>query len=97
MELVDILLNERVNITLASDDLREFATILANNILSDRREMKETISDQPIPQAEALKRWNKSRQTFVNWRKKGLVTAYTINGRIYYKPSEIMAALQKKL
>jgi len=51
--------------------------------------------DQPIPQAEAIKRWKKTRQTFVNWRKKGLINAYTIDGKIYYKPSELISAMKK--
>jgi hypothetical protein len=52
-------------------------------------------ADQPITQAEAIKRWKKSRQTFVNWRKKGLINAYTIDGKIYYKPSELIDAMKK--
>jgi hypothetical protein len=52
-------------------------------------------ADQPITQAEAIKRWKKTRQTFVNWRKKGLITAYSIDGKIYYKPSELISAMKK--
>ena len=51
--------------------------------------------EQPISQAEAVEFLGKSRQTLINWRRKGVITAYNLGGRIYYKPSELLAALQK--
>lgn len=91
MELVDILQSERAYLIIKSEDLHELAEILSQ----PKKQIVIPDNDQPITQTVAIKRWDKTRQTFVNWRKKGLITAYTINGRIYYKPSEIMTALQK--
>lgn len=51
--------------------------------------------EQPISQAEAVEFLGKSRQTLISWRKKGLITAYHLGGRIFYKPSELLSALQK--
>lgn len=51
--------------------------------------------EQPITQAEAAEFLGKSRVTLISWRKKGLIQAYRINGRVYYKPSELSGALQK--
>jgi len=73
-------------------DFQNYSDDLISKVIS---EFVKPESDQPIPQAEALKRWGKTRQTFVNWRKKGLITAYTIDGKIYYKPSELINAMKK--
>lgn len=51
--------------------------------------------EQPITQAEAAEFLGKSRQTIINWRKKGIIQAYKLSGRIFFKPSELLSALQK--
>ena len=51
--------------------------------------------EQPISQAEAAEFLGKTRVTLINWRKKGLITGYRIGGRVFYKPSELLSALQK--
>ncbi len=51
--------------------------------------------EQPIPQEEAVKFLKKSRQTLSEWRKKGFIKAYRLGGRIYYKKSELLSALEK--
>ena len=51
--------------------------------------------EQPISQSEAVEFLGKSRQTIINWRKKGIINAYHLGGRIYFKPSELLSALQK--
>lgn len=51
--------------------------------------------EQPISQAEAVEFLGKSRQTIISWRKKGIINAYHLGGRIYFKPSELLEALQK--
>lgn len=51
--------------------------------------------EQPISQAEAVIFLGKSRQSLINYRKKGVIQAYKLSGRIYYKPSELLSALQK--
>ena len=51
--------------------------------------------EPPISQSEAVVFLGKSRATLINWRKKGVITAYHLGGRIYYKRSELLSALQK--
>lgn len=34
--------------------------------------------------------------TLCDWTKKGLLTAYAVGNRVYYKPEEIRAAMTKK-
>lgn len=51
--------------------------------------------EPPITEKEAEKFLNKSRQTLRMWRYAGIIKGYRINGRIYYKKSELLAALQE--
>ena len=51
--------------------------------------------EQPITQREASEFLGKSEQTLISWRKRGIITAYRLSGRIYYKPSELLLAMQK--
>jgi hypothetical protein len=52
-------------------------------------------TEQPLTQAEAEQFLGKSRQTLYSWRKRQLIKAYTLGGRVYYKPSELLSALEK--
>lgn len=52
-------------------------------------------TEQPITTSEAVEFLGKSRQTLISWRRKGIITAYRLGGRVYYKPSELLSALQK--
>ena len=52
-------------------------------------------TEKPLTQAEACEFLGKSRASLINWRKKGLIQAYRINGRIFYKASELLACMQK--
>jgi hypothetical protein len=93
MGIADILQNDQNTLlVIRSGDLAEYSEYLIHKASHNQ---EKTSDDQPISQAEAMKRWGKTRQTFVNWRKKGLISAYTIDGKIYYKPSELVAALKK--
>lgn len=74
-----------------SRDLKEFA----DKLLANKESPSNPEQEKPLSQSEAIKFLGKTRQTFVNWRKKGLVNAYTINGKLYYKKSELLDALQK--
>jgi hypothetical protein len=93
MGIADILQNDQNTLlVIRSGDLAEYSEYLIHK--ASQQQEKPT-DDHPISQTEAVKQWGKTRQTFVNWRKKGLITAYTVNGRIFYKPSELIAALKK--
>jgi hypothetical protein len=52
-------------------------------------------TEKPISQTEAVEFLGKTRQTLISWRKKGVIKAYHLGGRIYYKPVELLEALQK--
>ena len=51
--------------------------------------------EKPLSQPEACKFLGKSRQTLIKWRKKGIIKSYRLNGRVYFKPSELLEALKK--
>jgi hypothetical protein len=50
--------------------------------------------EAPISQLEASRFIGKSRQTLIKLRKRGIITAYKLGGRIYYKKSELVAAME---
>jgi len=49
--------------------------------------------ERPISQPEAVEFLGKSRQTLVAWRKKGIIKAHRLNGRIYFLKSELLEAM----
>lgn len=51
-------------------------------------------TEQPISQPEAIKFLGKSRQTLVAWRRKGVISAHRLGGRIYYLKSELLEAMK---
>lgn len=52
--------------------------------------------EQPISQPEAIQFLGKSRQTLIQWRKKGIIRAHTLGGRVYYMRSELLEALKPR-
>ncbi|MEO1215569.1 MAG: helix-turn-helix domain-containing protein [Bacteroidota bacterium] len=62
-------------------------------------EISEIIDHQkyePLVKAdEACKILGISKVTLLSWRKKGLVPFHKLNSRIYYKKSELLAALEQ--
>ena len=77
------------------DDLIEFATVCAHRLQESQAmptTKKET--EQPISQPEAVKFLGKSRQTLTAWRKKGIISAHTLGGRVYYLKSELLEAMK---
>lgn len=78
------------------DDLIEFAKTCAYFIQAEQPKMIEMPEiEKPISQPEAVKFLGKSRQTLIKYRKKGIIQGHRLGGRIYYMPSQLMAALQK--
>jgi hypothetical protein len=51
-------------------------------------------TEQPISQLEAIKFLGKSRQTLIAWRRKGVISAHRLGGRIYYLKSELLEAMK---
>jgi hypothetical protein len=78
------------------DDLIEFALTYADRILAGQIKVPVKLeAEKPISQPEAVTFLGKSRQTLIAWRKKGIIKGYRLGGRIYYKPSELVSALEK--
>jgi len=97
MEINEILQgNTNALIIVRRDDLIEFATTFANSINASQPKLPiKQVAEQPISQVEAVEFLGKSRQTLIKWRKKGIINGYRLGGRIYYKPSELVSALEK--
>lgn len=96
MEIPDILNRESTLFLLKSEDIKLLAKWMAQIIHDGQPEpINQKEEERPFTQDEAKKFLGKSRQTLSAWRKKGYINAYRISGRIYYKPSELSAALQK--
>lgn len=51
-------------------------------------------AEQPISQRDAIEFLGKSKQTLIAWRKKGVISAHRLGGRIYYLKSELLAAMK---
>lgn len=78
------------------EDLKEFAESLMNKILESKPEPPEAKeTESPISQTEAVVFLGKSRQTFHSWRKKGVIKAHILGGRVYFFKSELLAAMGK--
>jgi predicted DNA-binding transcriptional regulator AlpA len=50
--------------------------------------------EKPITTNEAIEFLGKSRQTFYHWRRKGVVKAHVLGGRIYFFKSELIDAMK---
>jgi hypothetical protein len=97
MELNEILKGtENALIIVRRDDLLDFAKTYADKILESKPEPAK-VSDEieaPISQQEAIKFLGKSRQTLIEWRRKGFISGHRLGGRIYYLKSELIAAMK---
>lgn len=62
-----------------------------------RTELSEILDQQRyeplIRTEEAMKLLGVSRVTLLNWRKRGLIPSHKLNSRVYYKKSELLAAV----
>lgn len=92
----DFFQHENTFILVKTGDLGEIAEIILQRL--NRITPATPNPDQeekPLTQEEAIKFLGKTRQTLSSWRRKGIIKAYRLGGRIYYKPSELIAALEK--
>ncbi len=55
----------------------------------------EPLTEQPISQKDATEFLGKSRQTLIMWRRRGIIKAHILGGRVYFLKSELLAALTK--
>jgi hypothetical protein len=96
MEISEILQQENTLLLVKSGDLQKFAERLAQEMLVGQPKfLLPQDEEKPLSQLEAIKFMGKSRQSFYSWRKKGIITAYRLAGRIYYKKAELIGALEK--
>lgn len=77
----------------------EFKNLISESIREEiakfQKPSKETNEvEKPISQTEAILFLGKSRQTLIAWRKKGVINAYTLGGRVYFLKSELLKALK---
>jgi len=95
MEDINIFQNETALLLVTSKALKEFGINIANEILSGQKKPPAIQGpEKPIPSRDAEIFLNKSRQTLYTLRRKGVIKGYRLGGRIYYKPSELVAALE---
>ena len=79
------------------DDLRCMVSECVRDALSQERPRDQKADqgiEQPISQPEAIRFLGKSRQTLISWRRKGIIHAHTLGGRVYYMRSELIEALR---
>jgi hypothetical protein len=67
---------------------------LLTNLKPNEQIIIESTNDKPLSQPEAIDFLGKSRQTLIAWRKKGIIKAYRLGGRVYYKKSELVNSLK---
>lgn len=96
MEKPEILQRENTLLLIKSEDIKLIAEWMGQIILAGQpKPPLPPDEERPLSQQEAIKFLGKSRQTFYSWRKKGIICAYQIAGRIYYKKAELINALEK--
>jgi hypothetical protein len=70
---------------------------LFEKIHSDMAELKKGMTSKPkeqlLTREEVAQFFKCDLSTIHNWTKKGLLTSYSVYGRVYYKMSEIELAL----
>lgn len=98
MQLNEILQRDQQQslIMMRPEDLQSFAESVAKQVLASKpqQELKEEKNEKPLSQTEAAQFLGKSRQTLIAWRKAGKIKAYKLGGRVYFKGSELLEALE---
>ena len=95
MNIAEVLHNDNVLIVTRSGDLKEFFDLYRNNLPAEPEKSAEPKG--PISQSDAAKILNRSRQTLVKWRKKGILKGFLIGGRVFFRPEDIDALQRIKL
>lgn len=76
-------------ILIKSQDFPKLAEFLANFNNQPRKETVVENPRTPVSQTEVMKRFNKTRQTIIRWRNKGILKSFYIGGRVYFDPEEL--------
>lgn len=89
MNLEETLQERGSFILIKSQDFPKLAEILANFNNQPRKEQVVENPRTPVSQTEVMKRFNKTRQTIIRWRNKGILKSFYIGGRVYFDPEEL--------
>lgn len=96
MNLEETLQERGSFILIKSQDIQKLAEILANFNNQPAKESGVENPRAPVSQTEVMKRFNKTRQTIIRWRNKGILkSSFYIGGRVYFDPEEL-DALQRQ-
>lgn len=81
---------------ISSDELKNLIEKSVSDAISriSKSAGKTNEVEQPISQPEAIRFLGKSRQTLISWRKKNIISAHKMGGRIFYLKSELLNALK---
>ena len=88
--------NTEINITTRDQQRDDLEKILDQKLKPFYEELKKiTEPEEILPKAGAKALLNISDTTLWHWERKGIIQGYGIEGKKFYKRSEIMAALIK--
>ncbi|MEM7373897.1 MAG: helix-turn-helix domain-containing protein [Bacteroidota bacterium] len=77
-------------------EITEFRSLLKEAIREEIKQILDLQQYEPlIKTQEAMKLLGVSKVTLLNWRNSGLIPSYKVNSRVYFKKSELLAAVGK--
>ena len=75
-------------------DIKDFKSLLREAVREEIAQVLEVQQYEPfIKTEEATDLLKVSKVTLLAWRKQGLIPFHKINSRVYYKKSELLAAV----
>jgi len=82
------------------DNVADLARICAALTKDETRVVEKALPQKeeeewPIPQVEALKLTDLTRQGLYNLRRRGVVESFKLGGKIFYFKSQLLAAIKK--
>ncbi|MFK7832091.1 MAG: helix-turn-helix domain-containing protein [Winogradskyella sp.] len=84
---------------LSPDEFKESIRSVVKELMPQQKKNEEKLStpDELLTVDETLKLLKCSKQALWNWRKKGILPAYRLGNRVYYKKSDIFNKLVKQV
>lgn len=80
----------------SSIPLGDFKQLIKEAVKEELSEIVDQQKYEPLIKAtDACEILGISKVTLLDWRKKGLIPFHKLNSRIYYKKSELLAALEQ--
>ena len=86
--------------SLSEEDLKKLIQECLFKALEEQQYLKPAtehnqVTDELIKLSEAARLLKVSKVTIHSWKRKGLIPFYRISNKIYFKKSEVLAALKK--